>query len=46
MTVDVQHEYVCMGPMTDKNMCYMVMKTLGVNWLKIITVILLMSDQK
>ena len=31
----VNHEYVCMEPMTDKNIVlYMAMKTLGLDWLK------------
>ena len=32
--VHVKHGYVCMTPMTDKNLCYMVMKALGFDWLK------------
>ena len=34
LTVHVKHGYVGMGPMTDKKLCYMVLKALGFDWLK------------
>ena len=47
LTVYVKQGYVYMGPMTNKNMCYMVMKTLGFDWLKNHReVILVMSENK
>ena len=47
VTVHVKHGYICLGPMTDKKMCYMVMKALGFDWLKNHrSVIFFMSDQK
>ena len=34
LTVHVKYGYVYMGPMTNKNMCYIVTKMLGFDWLK------------
>ena len=33
-TVYVKHGYVCMGHTTDQHVSYMVMTTLGFDWLK------------
>ena len=41
LAVHVKHEYVSMGSMTDKKNCYMVMKALGFDWLKITQVLFL-----
>ena len=45
--VHVRLGYICMGPITDKELCYMVMKALGFDWLKNnISVIFVVFDQK
>ena len=47
LTMHVKHGYVCMEPMTDKKLCYMVMKALGFDWVKYHTgVSFIKSDQK
>ena len=34
LAMHVKHGYKCMGPMTDKKLCYMVMKAHGFDWFK------------
>ena len=47
LTEHVKHGYVYVGPITDMNMCYMVMQTLGFEWLKHHRgVMLVMSEHK
>ena len=43
----VKHGYVCMVPMTDTKLCYVVKKALGFDWLKNHTgVTFVMPEQK